>query len=97
MRSLASKLVIAAAASAIVAGSLVASPEAAQDAARGELADRQTDIRLTSLTPATPIASPVDPKPEGVTAVALQMIPTPGAAGLMALGGLALLRRRREK
>lgn len=28
--------------------------------------------------------------------VAVQMIPTPGAAGLIALGGVALLRRKRD-
>lgn len=33
---------------------------------------------------------------EAAPSVVVQMIPTPGAAGLIALGGVALLRRRRE-
>ncbi|MCU0689712.1 MAG: hypothetical protein MUE97_08235, partial [Phycisphaerales bacterium] len=77
MRSLASKLVIAAAAAAIVAGSLVASPEATDAPAPSKMADRRTDIPLTTLTPATPIASADDAQTEGAPSVALQMIPTP--------------------
>ncbi len=41
---------------------------------------------------ATGVAETAEKQPS----VAVQMIPTPGAAGLIALGGLALMRRKRE-
>lgn len=50
----------------------------------------------TSIEASAASGSSVVETAEKQPSMAVQMIPTPGAAGLIALGGLAMLRRKRE-